>query len=87
MAISKSTSPIQRRDGEPAEPQPLSGFQLRCLVKRISELHELAQLAVLGADQARDQAQADDLVSICMALHLAELQIAFAEGLAARQVH
>ena len=87
MAASKRTSPLVHRGGQSADPRSLSGFELRCLLKRISELHELAQLAVIGAAQARDRAPAEDLVCICMSLHLAELQIAFAEGLAARQVH
>jgi len=87
MATSKGTSLSVDRPHDGHEAESLSGFERRCLLKRICELHELVQLAVLGADSARDRAKVEDLASICMALHLAELQIDFAERLAARQVH
>ncbi|WP_157272293.1 hypothetical protein [Azohydromonas aeria] len=64
----------------------LSGHELRCLFKRIAALREQAQLAVLGADAARAAEPAAALDRICSALHEAELQIAQAERLAARQI-
>ena len=63
---------------------PLSGFETRCLLKRIAVLREQAQLAVLGADAAREAAPVEGLAGICEALHQAEVQIARAEDLAAR---
>ncbi|WP_029000027.1 hypothetical protein [Azohydromonas australica] len=64
----------------------LSAFEVRCLLKRIADLREQAQLAVLGADAARDAVPARALEGICQALHQAEQQIAHAEDLAARQL-
>jgi hypothetical protein len=70
---------------EPAAAR-FSGHEARCLLKRIAALREQAQLAVLGADAARETVPAQALDGICQALHQAELQIAQAEDLAARQV-
>jgi hypothetical protein len=64
----------------------LSAHEGRCLLKRIADLREQAQLAVLGADAARDAIPARALEGICQALHQAESQIAQAEDLAARQL-
>jgi hypothetical protein len=64
----------------------LSAHEVRCLLKRIADLREQAQLAVLGADAARDAMPARALEGICQALHQAERQIAHAEDLAARQL-
>jgi hypothetical protein len=64
----------------------LSTHEVRCLLKRIADLREQAQLAVLGADAARDAVPARALEGICQALHQAERQIAHAEDLAARQL-
>lgn len=64
----------------------LSAFEVRCLLKRIADLREQAQLAVLGADAAREAVPARALEGICQALHQAEQQIAHAEDLAARQL-
>jgi hypothetical protein len=75
---------------EPCRPEPeaphLSAHEVRCLLKRIADLREQAQLAVLGADAARDAVPARALEGICQALHQAERQIAHAEDLAARQL-
>lgn len=48
MATPKATS-------EPAadiEPGELTGFESRCLVKRICDLHELVQLTLRGAEES-----------------------------------
>ncbi|NML17275.1 hypothetical protein [Azohydromonas caseinilytica] len=74
-----------RRSTDPPA-APLSGFEARCLLKRIAVLREQAQLAVLGADAAREAMPAESLKGICRALHEAELQIAQAEDLAAREL-
>jgi hypothetical protein len=71
---------------EPDAAHLLSNHELRCLLKRIAVLREQAQLAVLGADAARAAEPAAALDGICSALHEAELQIARAEDLAARQM-
>lgn len=84
MATGKNTSP---NGPESAQHEALSGFESRCLFQRICELRQLVQLAMLGADSARERTDAEDVASICTALELAELQIRFAESLAARQVH
>jgi hypothetical protein len=66
----------------------LSGFERRCLFKRICEVHEVIQLALLGADAARDKAlDPRELAVICLALEHAESQVALAEQLALRQLH
>jgi hypothetical protein len=36
-------------------PEPLSGFEGRCLCRRTCECKELLQLAVLGVEQARER--------------------------------
>ena len=64
----------------------LSAHEVRCLLKRIADLREQAQLAVLGADAARDAVPARAMEGICQALQQAERQIAHAEDLAARQL-
>ena len=69
-----------------SEAPHLSAHEVRCLLKRIADLREQAQLAVLGADAARDAVPAQALERICQALHQAERQIAHAEDLAARQL-
>jgi len=79
MATEQST-----RDGEglPAVHHcPLSGFEQRCLLKRIFECHEIVQIAILGAGSANEKA--GGLGAICEALRLAEQEIARAERLAA----
>jgi len=64
---------------------PLSGFERRCLLKRICECHELLQLTLLGAASARDKlVDASSVAGIQQALRVAELQVARAEWLAFR---
>ncbi|MDZ5459885.1 hypothetical protein [Azohydromonas lata] len=65
----------------------LSAHEARCLLQRIAALREQAQLAVLGADAARDAVPACALQGICQALHEAEAAIAHAQELAARALH
>jgi hypothetical protein len=73
----------ERDDG-----QDLSGLERRCLLKRICEVHEVIQLALLGADAARGKAlDPRDLAVICAALAHAESQVALAEQVALRQLH
>lgn len=68
-------------DGElPEYHCPLSGFEQRCLLKRIFECHEIVQIAILGAGSAHEKA--GGLGPICEALRVAEQQIAHAERLA-----
>jgi hypothetical protein len=56
-------------------------------VKRICEVHEVIQLALLGADAARDKAlDPRELAVICLALEHAESQVALAEQLALQQL-
>lgn len=69
-----------------AEALHLSAHEVRCLLKRIADLREQAQLAVLGADAARDAVPAQALEGICQALQQAEREIARAEDLASRQL-
>lgn len=75
-------------DAPAAGPLPqLSAHEARCLLQRIAALREQAQLAVLGADAARDAVPACALQGICQALHEAEAAIAHAQELAARALH
>lgn len=68
-----------------SHPSPqLSAHEARCLLQRIAALREQAQLAVLGADAAREAGPACALEGICQALHEAEQAIAHAQALAAR---
>lgn len=87
MATCKGTSESAGRLDDGERTGTLSAFERRCLFKRVSELHELVRLADLGAHAARDRAEGEDLASICIALHEAELWIALAERLATRHMH
>lgn len=87
MATCKGTSVSAGRQDDGQHAETLSVFERRCLFKRVSELHELVRLADLGAHAARDRAEGEDLASICIALHEAELWIALAERLATRHLH
>ena len=63
----------------------LSGLERRCLLKHICECHELLQLTLLGAAQARDDAPGNEaLLHLQEALQAAELQVAKAERCALR---
>ena len=66
---------------EPEHHCPLSGFEQRCLLKRLFECHEIVQIAILGAGSAHEKA--GGLGAICEALRVAEQEIARAERLAA----
>ena len=58
----------------------LSGLERRCLLKHISECHELLQVTLLGAASARDKARSLELlVDLQRALRAAELDVARAE--------
>ena len=72
-----------------AQEQPvrscLTGLECRCLLKHISECHELVQLTLLGAESAMDKAYGLELIrDLQEALRAAELQIARAERCALR---
>jgi hypothetical protein len=78
----------QPKRHEPPDHPDLSGLERRCLLKRICEVHEVIQLALLGADAARDKAcDPRDLAVICNVLKDAESQVALAEQLAIQQLH
>jgi hypothetical protein len=73
---------------EPDDADELSGLERRCLLKRICEVHEVIQQALLGADAARGKALgAPELAVICEALKGAESQVALAARLALQQLH
>lgn len=77
MATSETT---RERPGEEPGQVCLSGFERRCLLRRICECHEVVQRAILGAGSA--QHKAAGMTLICEALQRAEEAIAKAEQLA-----
>ena len=76
------------RDARVVDPatdqQALSGFESRCLLKRICECHEVLCQAILGAEAAHEKA--GGLAPICKALQVAETMIERAEALAVQQL-
>lgn len=67
------------RDGASDAPS-LSGFECRCLMRRIGECHEAVQRAIVGAGSA--QQRAPWICRVQDALEAAELEIQKAEQLA-----
>lgn len=84
MATPKATS-------EPAagiEPGELTGFESRCLVKRICDLHELVQLTLRGVESVRERGiEIEELAGIKRSLEAADLQISYAQRMAVKQLH
>jgi 23S rRNA maturation mini-RNase III len=78
MATSETT---RERPGDESGQVCLSGFERRCLLRRICECHEVVQRAILGAGSAQHKAAV--MTHICEALQQAEKAIAKAELLAA----
>ena len=77
--------PSWSHDVEERPTASLSGLERRCLLKHICECHELLQLTLLGAAQARDDAPGSEaLLDLQQALQAAELQVAKAERCALR---
>lgn len=85
MADMKPTRDARVYSTAVVEQCPLSGFETRCLLKRICDCHEVIQLAILGAGSAN--AKAGGLTAVCDALKAAELVITLAEELAAQRLH
>ena len=83
MATAKISRDVHAVDSTPAQ-QALSGFESRCLLKRICECHEVLCQAILGAEAAHEKA--GGLAPICKALQVAETMIERAEALAVQQL-
>ena len=81
MATSKTGRDAHAEHSEGTGQQELSGFESRCLLKRICECHEVVCLAILGAGAADEKT--GGLTPICEALNAAESAIVRAESLAA----
>ena len=84
MAASKVSRDARALDFT-SDQQALSGFESRCLLKRICECHEVLCQAILGAEAAHEKA--GGLAPICKALQVAETMIERAEALAVQQLH
>ena len=65
------TQPKGIQHVEPADADELSSLERHCLLKRICEVHEVIQQALLGVDAARGNAVgAPDLVVTCESLQV-----------------
>jgi len=84
MAV-KKTSRNEGAEHSAGARHELSGFESRCLLKRICECHEVLCLAILGAGAADDKA--GGLAPICEALKQAQSLVERAESLAVQQLH
>lgn len=84
MATDKTSRDVETEHPE-ANRQALSGFESRCLLKRICECHEVLCQAILGAGAAHEKA--GGLAPICEALQAAQTMIEHAESLAVQQLH
>lgn len=83
MATTKISRDACALDSAPDQ-HALSGFESRCLLKRICECHEVLCQAILGAEAAHEKS--GGLAPICHALQVAETMIEHAETLAVQQL-
>ena len=83
-AASKTSRDAHAEHSDGTGQQELSGFESRCLLKRICECHEVVCLAILSAGAADEKA--GGLMLICEALKAAESAIVRAESLAVQQL-